>query len=204
MLLSSTPLRVIINPFSAPLSADGSACALVRTDIEHPNAIEYIGATLEVGKKARPKHPYGDKAVVRVRKYDLEPVDLDDTAYHRSKVKSGEAFASDDSTAARCGQKARTPEELRAALVGAACKAAAALPDVDIEPPWTAQGLGDFVPAAKKAQEKARAARAERIAAAEQAKRDAAPAAQRAAQEAANRATKEAPPKASVQKAGDA
>jgi hypothetical protein len=177
MLLSTTPLRVIPNPFAASLAADGRACALVRTDPEHPNAIEYIGAQLEFGTKPRRGNPYGDKVVVRVKRYDLESVELEDTEYHRAKLRSAELIAAEPATAARCGIKFQAPVER---LSRAACEVAAATPDVDVEKAWAAQGLEAFLGPAKAAQERARAARAQRIAQAEQAKKGAAPAAQKA------------------------
>lgn len=172
MLLSNTPLRVIANPFAAPLAADGRACALVQTDPEHPSAEQYVGAQVAVGvKRARRGNPYGDKAFARVAKYDLEPRPLDDTPYHRAKIRSGEVFAADDSTARRCGVSAAALSAAAlSAVTAAAAKAAAALPDVDVTKAWQEQGLGAFVEIAKQAQQKARAQREARIerAAAEQ------------------------------------
>ena len=94
MKLSDTPLRLVPNPFCAPLTAQGRAVALVEIDPEHPHGARHIGAKTTVTKVVRKGDVFGDKAKVQVV-YDLTPRAYTDTAYHRAKLLSGEVFAED-------------------------------------------------------------------------------------------------------------
>ena len=94
MKLSDNPIRLVPNPFAAPLNAQGRAVALVEIDPEHPHGARYIGAKTTITKAARKGDVFGDKTKVQVV-YDLTPRGYADTAYHRAKLKSGEVFAED-------------------------------------------------------------------------------------------------------------
>ena len=94
MKLSDNPIRLVPNPFAAPLNAQGRAVTLVEIDPEHPHGARYIGAKTTVTKVARKGDVFGDKAKVQVV-YDLTPRAYTDTAYHRAKLLSGEVFAED-------------------------------------------------------------------------------------------------------------
>jgi len=127
MKLSDNPIRLVPNPFAAPLNAQGRAVALVEIDPEHPHGARYIGAKTTVTKVVRKGDIFGDKAKVQVV-YDLTPRGYADTAYHRAKLKSGEVFA-EDGAVAKLGAAAHAA---LAVFVGDRTKALAA---------WRDQGL---------------------------------------------------------------
>jgi len=127
MKLSDNPIRLVPNPFAAPLNAQGRAVALVEIDPEHPHGARYIGAKTTITKAARKGDVFGDKTKVQVV-YDLTPRGYADTAYHRAKLKSGEVFA-EDGAFAKLGAAAHAA---LAVFVGDRTKALAA---------WRDQGL---------------------------------------------------------------
>lgn len=132
MRLSNKTLKVVINPFSAPLNPDGRACALVPTDPNDPSGAKFVGARLVPGEVTkRPGNIFGDGAKPRVA-FDLSAKSFADTPYYREKLKSGELFAQD-------GAIDR--------LVGAASVALseAGFSVEQVEKVWRDQGLGSIV-----------------------------------------------------------
>ena len=107
MKLSDTPLRLVPNPFAAPLNAKGRAVALVEIDPEQSPTARYIGAKTKIaGVVARKGNPFGDKAKVEVT-YDLAPRSYTDTGYHRAKVASHEVFEANAALDAKLVSAAR-------------------------------------------------------------------------------------------------
>lgn len=98
MRLSSKQLLLVVNPFAAPLGADGCAMALCPADPAEPSGSPYVGArTIAASLKrskaeeARMRSPFGPRDKVSAM-YDLKPRAFADTSYYRAKVKSGEVF----------------------------------------------------------------------------------------------------------------
>lgn len=103
MLLSKRFLRVMPNPFAAPLDHEGRPCAAVQYDPQHSHFVRHIGAqrveTITEKRKGRP-----DKIVVTWT-FDVSPVDIEDTQFHRDRIASGELLAADAETSKRVGLK---------------------------------------------------------------------------------------------------
>lgn len=132
MRLSKQVLKVVINPFSAPLAPDGRACALVPTDPDEPSGARFVGARLVPGEVTRrPGSVFGDGAKPRVA-FDLSAKSFADTPYYREKLKSGEVFEAD-------GALDRLVGSARTALTEAEIT-------IDqVEKVWRDQGLGPIV-----------------------------------------------------------
>jgi hypothetical protein len=153
MLVSKKFLRVVPNPFAAPLDHEGRPCGAVQYDPEHSRFVRYIGATRadEVLEKRPANDLRGHRVDVRWV-FDLAPVDIEDTNYHRGMIASGELFAADESTAKRGGLKVLAP--FADALRVARSKAIDAwTKDHDGDAPpvaeWRITGLAAAVPADK-------------------------------------------------------
>jgi hypothetical protein len=112
MLLSQKRLTVIVNPFAAELDQHGRPCAHVLYDPAHSGgSAQYIGAQLNrvVVEKRSFSYAPGAKQVIagggqqdRVDlsfSYDLEPVQIEDTKYHRKMIADGALVAVDARTA---------------------------------------------------------------------------------------------------------
>lgn len=125
-LLSSATLRVIINPFAAPLDENGRPCAIVNYDPEHtgkPGSVRRIGCTIErklddvrergkwKGQKPGTSAPAQYKRFNTKVLYDLSPQPIVDSLYHRKLVQDGALLAADDPTAKLCDVEARAPGE---------------------------------------------------------------------------------------------
>ncbi|MGN6103713.1 MAG: hypothetical protein ACTHU0_01285 [Kofleriaceae bacterium] len=115
-------LRVVPNPFAAPLDQHGRPCGFVRHDPDHPAAQEYIGARMVrevIGNRRPPNHPQATRLDSRLH-YDLTPRPIVDTSYHRKRVRDGDLLPADDATARRCGVKFEPPAKRLASLEEAA------------------------------------------------------------------------------------
>lgn len=104
---SDPVLRVIANPFCAPLDHKGMPCGLLQFDPVHAKGLpRYVGARID--RELLAKRPaFGpQKSLYRTTvKYDLTPQQIVDTAYHRDAVRMGQLFAADADTARRAGIK---------------------------------------------------------------------------------------------------
>lgn len=104
--MKSPHLRVVANPFAAPLDHLGRPCAAVRYDPTKSPHVSYIGAQ-RVAKVVE-KRPAGgarsDREAVTWL-FDVAPVSIEDTAYHRERIAAGELLPADAETAKRCGAK---------------------------------------------------------------------------------------------------
>ncbi|MEJ7728214.1 MAG: hypothetical protein WKG00_03280 [Polyangiaceae bacterium] len=145
-LLSKKPLKVVANPFAAPLDRHGRPAAAVQYDPEHigPGQVIYIGAARtqelirarpEIGATWKPTGNQGAKYDVRFM-FDLEPLEVVDSQYHRDRILGGELLAADPATAKRVGLKAfEEPsvllEEAKTAAVEAWKAQHDELPDVE-------------------------------------------------------------------------
>jgi len=110
MLVSKKFLRVVPNPFAAPLDHNGHPCGAVQYDPEHSPFVRYIGATRDdkVTEKRQANDIRGHRVEVRWV-FDLSPVDIEDTNYHRGMIATGELLAVEESTAKRGGLKVLAP-----------------------------------------------------------------------------------------------
>jgi hypothetical protein len=134
MRLSKNTLRLVVNPFCAPLDAEGRACALVPTDPSEPSGAKFVGARLVIDAKAdvvkRPGNVFGDRVKPRVE-YDLRAKDYPDTSYYREKLKSGEVFAAEGAI-----------DKLAAAAIGIF---ESGVDPRNVCPAWEKQGLKSIV-----------------------------------------------------------
>ncbi len=113
MRLSDQSLRVVPNPFAAPLDSKGRACALVPVD-PNEGGSGYVGArstAKEVERSPRQarrfKSPFGKRDKVSVA-YDMRPRNVPDTGYYRAKIASGELLEVNQGTDLRLAQAAKT------------------------------------------------------------------------------------------------
>ena len=149
MKLSDTPLRLVPNPFAAPLHAQGRAVALVEVDPEQSPGARYIGAKAKIaGVVARKGNPFGDKAKIEVT-YDLAPRSYTDTGYHRAKIASGEVFEANatlDAKLVAAGRKALNdfPGDRDKALTAWRKQGLSSIAD-EINPPVPAEVKGEVV-----------------------------------------------------------
>lgn len=93
MRLSQKKLVIVANPFAAPLSAEGACMALAAADPAEGGA-RYIGArtTAKPDLERRSLLSLNGKALGRDKVsvvYDLRPVTVADTSYHRNLIKAG-------------------------------------------------------------------------------------------------------------------
>lgn len=104
--MKSKNLSVVANPFAAPLDHLGRPCAAVRYDPTKSPHVSYIGAQ-RVAKVVE-KRPAGgarsDREAVTWL-FDVAPVSIEDTAYHRERIAAGELLPADAETAKRIGAK---------------------------------------------------------------------------------------------------
>jgi hypothetical protein len=110
MILSRKHLRVVPNPFAAPLDHDGRPCAVVQYDPEHAARYTLIG--VERRERVLEKRAPGSAQQTRVDvtwAYSLEPVTIEDTGYHRALILEGSLLAADEGTAKRAGLKMLAP-----------------------------------------------------------------------------------------------
>lgn len=186
--LSDKPLMVVVNPFSAPLDAHGRPSGSVMFDPEHSGggAPRYIG--MEIHRGLLEKRPAKARVVIDAGPdglefeiknpqqsryettfyYDLTPVAVVDSAYHRRALVNGELLAADESTAKRAAAMAEpmnvkfkyVPHEQ--ALAASRAEAIKAAPEPPDESKWVDAGtekdprvplLANW-PGAKKASEK--------------------------------------------------
>lgn len=104
--MKSPHLRVVANPFAAPLDDRGRPCAAVRYDPTRSPHISYIGAqrVAQVVEK-RPAGGARSDRVLVTWLFDVAPVSIEDTQYHRERIAAGELFPADGETAKRLGLK---------------------------------------------------------------------------------------------------
>lgn len=98
MRLSQKKLVIVANPFAAPLSAEGACMALAAADPAEGGA-RYIGArtTAKPDPERRSLLAANGKALGRDKVsvvYDLRPVSVADTSYHRNLIKAGDVLVS--------------------------------------------------------------------------------------------------------------
>lgn len=98
MRLSQKKLVIVANPFAAPLSAEGACMALAAADPAEGGA-RYIGArtTAKPDLERRSLLSLNGKALGRDKVsvvYDLRPVTVADTSYHRNLIKAGDVLVS--------------------------------------------------------------------------------------------------------------
>jgi hypothetical protein len=116
MLLSQKRLKVVLNPFAVPLDHKGRPCAHMLYDPSHSaGQAVYVSAKLHrvVLEKRQFAYKPGDKQVIsgggqqdRVDlffEYDLEPIEIEDTRYHRKSIVDGVLVPADEATAKRVG-----------------------------------------------------------------------------------------------------
>ena len=135
MRLSKNQLSIVVNPFAAPLSAEGRCMALCAADPAEGGA-RYIGArTVAKSDPARRSMlAVGGKTLGRDKvsvSYSLAPVTVADTSYYRNALRAGDVFIAE-------GAAAR--------LQGAACASLAAFEAdggdrAQALASWRAQGL---------------------------------------------------------------
>jgi hypothetical protein len=128
-LMSDKPLLVVPNPFCVPLDRRGRPCGLVQYDPEHVSGPpRYIGGDLDVKVIERRELTFRTKDHRKSKldvmaMFDVAPLQIVDSAYHRQMVKDGGLVAADESTAKRCGVEFASPpsviEKARAAAVAA-------------------------------------------------------------------------------------
>lgn len=125
MLLSQKRLRVVINPFAVPLDHKGRPCAHVLYDPAHTNGqAVYIGSRLNrnVVEKRSFQYAPGQKQIVAgggqqdrvdmTLEYDLAPVEIEDTRYHRKAIGDGVLIPADEKTAKVLGARFVEPKDL--------------------------------------------------------------------------------------------
>lgn len=123
--MKSPHLRVVANPFAAPLDHLGRPCAAVRYDPTRSPHVAYIGAQ-RVAAVAE-KRPAGGARSDRVAVtwlFDVAPVSIEDTAYHRERIAAGELLPADAETAKRLGLKMHVDpnERLKVACAERLCE----------------------------------------------------------------------------------
>lgn len=94
MRLSKNQLSIVVNPFAAPLSAEGRCMALCAADPAEGGA-RYIGArtVAKPDPSRRSMLAVGGKTLGRDKvsvSYDLRPVTVADTSYYRNAIKAGD------------------------------------------------------------------------------------------------------------------
>ena len=100
-LISDRILRVVANPFCAPLDQKGRPCGFAQDDPEHYKGMpRYVGAKLVRTLVAkRPAWGGQQSRFDTAVEYDLRPKDLLDTHYHRGLIRRGALIAADADTA---------------------------------------------------------------------------------------------------------
>ena len=111
-MLQKKHLKVIANPFAVPLDQHGRPCAAVLYDPSHSGGFaRHIGAKIErvvIEKRGLSYSPSSKQnvggggqldKVDQSFSYDLSPIEIVDTAYHRAAIANGSLVAADEFTA---------------------------------------------------------------------------------------------------------
>ncbi len=115
MILNPKPLRVVANPYHT-LDNQGLPSGAARLDPEASAGQRlYIGAILSsadpIAKRSAQEMAAGLAPMVQANRwtFSAEPVEIDDTPYHRSLLRQGAVLAADEGTHRRVGAAKNRP-----------------------------------------------------------------------------------------------